>query len=104
MSIIESAGMSVKGRRLPAGRVFAAKRGRVSRSIILVAPKAGNRPSYDWAYSLDGGETWILLPGTNSATTTVPGLTPGAKVLFRYRVCVKDVWSDWSQPVAVIVD
>jgi hypothetical protein len=104
VSIIESAGMAVKGRRGPGGRVFGAKRGLVSGSMSLTASKAGERASYEWAYSLDGAVTWILLPGTNSASTTVTGLKPGAKLLFRYRVCVKDVWSDWSDPIAVIVD
>lgn len=104
VAIIESAGMSVKGRRGPHGRVFGASRGPVSGSVILVAPKVGNRPSYEWAYSVDAGETWILAPGTNSATTTIAGLTPGVRALFRYRCSVKDVWSDWSDPVAVIVD
>jgi hypothetical protein len=54
--------------------------GRLSGSIVLIAPKAGNRASYEWAYSVDAGVTWILLPGTNSATTTVTGLKPGTAV------------------------
>jgi len=103
-TIIESVGMSVKQRSGPQGRVFRASRGPVSGSTILVAPKAGNRASYEWAYSLDGGETWILLPVTNSATTTVTGLKPGARVLFRYRFSVKNVWNDWCDPVILIVD
>jgi hypothetical protein len=103
-SIIESAGLSVKRRRGPGGRAFVARRGPVSGSMILVAPRAGQRASYEWAYSLDGGVTWILLPGTNTATTPVTGLKPGDKVLFRYRSCVKNVWSDWSDAIAVIVD
>jgi hypothetical protein len=97
-AIIESAGMSVKQRSGPRGRIFGASAGRVSGSIVLIAPKAGNRASYEWAYSLDDGVTWILLPVTNSATTTVTGLKPGTRTLFRYRSSVKNVWSDWSDP------
>ena len=52
-SIIEGAGMSVKRRSVPAARVFAAKRGKVSGSVTLVAPKAGNRAGYEWAYSTE---------------------------------------------------
>ncbi len=103
-TIIESAGMSVKERSGPRGRIFGASAGLVSGSIVLVAPKAGNRGSYEWAYSVDAGVTWILLPVTNSATTTVTGLKPGTRTLFRYRSSVKDVWSDWSDAVVLIVD
>ena len=103
-AIVESAGMSVKRRSGPGGRVFGASAGRVSGSIVLIAPKAGNRASYEWAYSVDAGVTWSLRPATNSAGTTLKGLKPGARTLFRYRSSVKDVWSDWSDPVALIVD
>ena len=56
VSIIESAGMSV--RRHPAfpGRVFAAKHGDVSGTVKLVAPSAGARAGYEWASSIDAGK------------------------------------------------
>jgi hypothetical protein len=103
-SIIESAGMSVKRRSGPPGRVFAARRGPRADSIVLVAPKAGNRASYEWAYRVDADDSdWTLWATTNSATTTVTGLKPGARMLFRYRASVKNVWSDWSNPIACVV-
>jgi hypothetical protein len=103
-SIIESAGMSVKRRSGPPGRIFAARRGPRADSVVLVAPKAGNRASYEWAYRADAEDApWIVSSVTNSATTTVTGLKPGARMLFRYRASVKNVWSDWSDPISVIV-
>jgi hypothetical protein len=102
--IIESAGMSVKGRRGPGGRVFSAARGPVSGTIVRFAPSAGDRAAYEFACSLDGGATWILWPVETKASTTIPGLKPGTRVLCRYRVKTKGVRGDWSDPVATIVD
>jgi len=103
-SIIESSGMSVKGRSPYPARVFGAKPGRISGEVDLVAPKAGNRAGYEWAYSTDGGKTWFLSPITVQARTTITGLTPGQRALFRYRVATKNGRGDWSDPVALIVD
>jgi hypothetical protein len=102
-SIIESAGMRVKKRRGPAPRVFTVKQGRARGCVLLIAPQAANRASYEWAYSLDGGKTWIVLPITVEANTQVEGLPLGATVLFRYRTATKDGVSDWSAPISFIV-
>jgi hypothetical protein len=103
-SIIESAGMSVKGLSGPKRRVFATRRGPTRDSVILVARKAGDRALYEWAYRVDAdGSAWTLWASTNGAKTTVTGLTPGARLLFRYRSSVKNVWSDWSDPIAYVV-
>ena len=102
-SIIQGAGLEVKKKAGPPARVFTAKQGPTSGSVILLAPKAGHRAGYEWAYSLDGGTTWIALPFTVQARTTVTGLKPGSKVGFRYRAVTKDGAGDWSEPVAMIV-
>jgi hypothetical protein len=104
-SIIESSGMSVKKVRVSPARVFAAMRWRVSGSVKLVAPKAaGKSVAYEWAYSIDGMKTWVLLPVTVQASTIVDGLQPGSTVVFRYRVTTKRGAGDWSDPVSIIVD
>jgi hypothetical protein len=104
-AIIESAGMYVKGRKGPPGRVFTAKNGRVSGEVELVAPSAGDRSAYEFQYSLDGGKTWLPLPEpfTTKATATVTGLTPGSTAHFRYRATVKGATGNWSDRVAIIV-
>jgi len=71
-------GLEVKRKAGPT-RVFTAKQGPTSGSVILLAPKAGNRAGYEWAHSLDGGTTWTALPFTVQAKTTVTGLKPGSK-------------------------
>ena len=102
-SIILGAGLDVKKKAGPPPRVFTAKQGPTSGSVILLAPKGGHRAGYEWAYSLDGGITWIALPFTVQATTTVTGLKPGSRMSFRYRAVTKDGAGDWSQPVSMIV-
>jgi hypothetical protein len=105
-AIAESAGMYLKEKGGPSVPVFHAKPGRVSTEVDLVAPSAGDRASYEFQYSLDGGKTWLGLPEpfTTKATVTVTGLTPGATVHFRHRASVKGVLGDWSDVVAIIVD
>jgi hypothetical protein len=103
-AIIESAGMAVKKTRVPAARVFEAKRGPVSGSVTLVAPKAGNRAGYEWAYRTDETQTWVSLPFTVQAGTTAVGLRPGSTAHFRYRAVTKNGTGDWSQTVSIIVE
>ena len=104
-SIIESAGMHVKKRSGPPGRVFTAKSGRVLGDVDVVAPRAASRAGYEFQYSLDGGATWLGLPApfTTKATVTVQGLTPGVRAHFRYRSTVRGVTGDWSQVVTMLV-
>jgi hypothetical protein len=103
VSIIESAGMSVKKKGGPKQRTFTAKMGLVSGMVILIAPQAGNRAAYEWQYRIDGVKTWVDLPTTVQATTRVSDLTPGSTLWFRYRAVTKKVTSDWSEPTSLIV-
>ena len=102
-SIIESAGMDVKKTRGPGPRIFRAELRGVSGSVYLEVPQAGNRASYQWQYSVDGGVTWVRLPDTNTADTTVTGLKPVSTVHFRYRTVVKNVTGNWSDKISIIV-
>jgi hypothetical protein len=49
-------------------------------------------------------KTWVTVPSTLQAKTTVAGLTPGATVTFRYRAVVKTGEGDWSQPTSLMVN
>jgi hypothetical protein len=102
-AIIQSAGFTVKKTAVRAPRVFNAEQGAVSGTVKLITRSAGARASYDWEYSLDGGKTWLLLPSTLQAKTSVTGLAAGTTVLFRYRSVIKTGVADWSQPVALLV-
>jgi hypothetical protein len=86
-----------------APRVFAAKPGIVSGAVKLATASAGHRASYDWEYSIDGGKTWVAMPSTLQARTTLSGMVPGATVMFRYRAVIKTGEGDWSQPTSLLV-
>ena len=102
-AMIQSAGIGVKKTAVHRKRVFAAKPGLVSGAVKLITQSAGQRASYDWQYSVDGGKTWQGAPMTLQAKTTVTGLPPGVMVTFRYRAVTKTGEGDWSQPLAIIV-
>jgi hypothetical protein len=100
-SIIESAGMAVRKVATHPARTFTAKAGAVSGSVTLYAKSVGDRAAYMWEYSTDGGKTWLALPPTLQAKTTVTGLTPGSSVEFRYRAVTKTGAADWSLPITL---
>jgi hypothetical protein len=49
------------------------------------------------------GETWIDLPPTLQANTSLSGLALGTRTFFRLRVQGKDGLGDWSEVVSLIV-
>ena len=69
----------------------------------VVAPAAARRASYDWEYSVDGGKTWVAVPHTLQARTTVTGLPTLTTVQFRYFATVKEGEGTWSQPISILV-
>jgi len=101
--IIQSAGMAVRKTAVRAPRVFNAVQGDVSGSVKLVTASAGHRAAYNWQYSLDGGKTWVVIPSTLQAKTTVAGLTAGTTVEFRYQALTKTGEGNWSQVVSLLV-
>jgi hypothetical protein len=103
VAIIVGAGMHVKDRRTPGLLGFRLRDGRVSGEVDALTDAAGNRASYEWAFSLDGGITWMAWETTTKARTTIRGLPPGVRVVVRYRTGVNGVTSDWCQPLSIIV-
>ena len=75
----------------------------VSGSVKLVAKATKGARSNLWQDSTDGGKTWLDLPPTTQANTTVHSLTAGTTVTFRQRALLKTGLQDWSQPISVLV-
>jgi hypothetical protein len=102
-ALIESAGLHVKPSVAPAKRPFEAKPGAVTGSVRLVVRSAGDRASYQWAWSTDGGATWHPAPATLQSRTVLTGLPSGATCSCRYRPVTKGGEGDWSEPVVLQV-
>jgi hypothetical protein len=101
--IIESAGMSVKGRSYPVKEPFSVRPWRVSGAVRLMVLAAGKTAEYQWQVSGDAGQTWKDRPPTLQARTTVDGLTPQKTYWFRYRVVVRSGPGDWSEALSIVV-
>jgi hypothetical protein len=102
-AVIQSAGVGVRKQVVRAKRVFSIKPGAVAGTVKVITAAADRRASYDWEYSTDGSKTWIALPSTLKASTSLGGLTPGATVTFRYRAITKVGVGDWSLPTSMMV-
>jgi hypothetical protein len=102
-AIIRSAAMGVRKAVVRRTRVFDVRQGSASGSVVVVAPVAAHRASYDWQWSTDGGNTWHLAPGTLRATTSLSGFAAGSTVSFRYRATTKAGEAEWSQTIAFLV-
>jgi hypothetical protein len=103
VSIIESAGMSVKAPTAAAKPPLYAKPGKVKGSARLVARAVAKEASYEWAWSSDGGKTWDEAPKTLQAKTVITGLPSEVTSLFRFRARTRRKLTDWSEPVACLV-
>jgi hypothetical protein len=101
-SMIESAALALRKTPTRAPLGFHAKVGAVSGTVKLVAPAAARRASYEWEYSTDG-KTWVAMPPTLQAKTSIPGLQAQTTVQFKYRAVTKTGADDWSQPISFAV-
>jgi hypothetical protein len=82
--IAQAAVMSTRKATKPSKSDLAAK-APSSGIIKLVAKATKGARAYDWQYSTDGGKTWISVPTTTRASTTITGLLTGSTVQFRHR-------------------
>ncbi len=101
--IAEDAGMYLRQSGSRSKPLLSAKPGATTGTVKVIAKATKGAKANDWQYSTDGGKTWIDVPSTTKAETTVPNLTPGAAVSFRQRALTKTGAGDWSQPVVHIV-
>ncbi len=101
--IAEDAGMKLHKAPARDKPPLAVKAGATSGSVKVVAKATKGAKVNDWQMSTDGGKTWVDLPSTTKASTTVANLTPATTVQFRQRVFTKAGLSDWSVPVPHVV-
>jgi hypothetical protein len=97
-AVAASSGFARKESRGPGTWAFGAKQGDRSGEVKLHAPRKNRAEKYQWQRGADGIQ-WIDLADTNEASTVVVGLSPGTLYFFRYRTLLRNVLSDWSDPV-----
>jgi hypothetical protein len=102
LALAQSVGMGIKRIVVRNRQVFSVQHGKVSGSVSIETPRAGQRVSYEWEYSSDGGKTWLTMPPTTRSRTTLTGLQPGASYSFRSRAVTKSGPTDWTQPLAIV--
>jgi hypothetical protein len=102
-ALVESAGMNVKKKVAPVKPVFDARPGAVTGSVRIAVRAAGDRAIYQWAWSTDGGTTWLPAPATLQARTVLTGLASGSTCSLRYRTVTKTGEGAWSEPLVLLV-
>ncbi len=103
ITVITTSGFDLKVNGVRVKPVLSAKNTVLPGVAKLIAKAAGQRAIYNWQQSADNGTTWVDLPDTLKANTTVSGLTPASRVLFRVQAVTKDGPLGWCQPVSLIV-
>jgi hypothetical protein len=102
-AIIESAGLSVAARGNKPKAALGVLPGRVSGSVRLAVKAVAKVASYEWQRSKDAGKTWLDLPRTLQAKTTVSELTPGVTYGFRFRAVTRRGVGDWCDAAWYVV-
>jgi hypothetical protein len=102
-SIIESSGFNIKKKGSYAKPPFDVKPLELRGSVRAAVRSAGDRASYRWSWSIDGGKTW-LFRRTDQASTDIDGLPSGQIGLFRVQVTtIKGGEGNWSEPLELLV-
>jgi hypothetical protein len=104
-AFILACGFFLKGSRgIVNKELFEAKNGEVSGTLELIAKAADDlRQAHEWYYSIDKGMSWIYLPTTLTAKTTMTGLERTQHLYFRHRIILKDGPTDWHYDDVVVL-
>jgi hypothetical protein len=102
-AIINSAGLKTRKANTRSKVPFAVTQGTTSGTVHMAAKATAHRASYDWEWSNDGGKTWVALPSTLQAKTSLAGIPAGMVAQFRYRTVTKTGVSDWSPGMSFLV-
>jgi hypothetical protein len=102
ITMILSTGFSVRKTARPPKAPLAARYGRVSGEVLLVALAVAHSAMYFWELSSDL-KVWSSIPETMRANTTVSGLTAGQVYYFRFRAHTRKGVGDYSNVVKLLV-
>lgn len=101
-TVITGSGFSVRQDGKRNKDALTARYGLVSGDVKLDARAVSADASYYWQWSTDM-KTWVSVPETKKASTTITGLTPATTYYFRFRALTRKGMTDWSQDVSLLV-
>jgi hypothetical protein len=101
-ALITGSGFSVRKAYARHKDALAATYGLASGDVELDARAVTPDASYYWQWSTDL-TTWVSVPETKKASTTITGLTPATTYYFRFRALTRKGMTDWSQIVSLLV-
>ena len=101
-AVITGSGFAVRKGFTRNKDTLAAKYGLASGDVNLEARAVSRDASYYWQWSTDM-KSWVSVPETKKASTTITGLTPATTYYFRFRALTRKGMLDWSQIVSLPV-
>jgi hypothetical protein len=103
-AIAISAGMVIRKPPVTSKSDLNFRKTAASGSVVVMA-RVGSRQkeAHEWEYSVDGGKTWLTLPTTTQAKTTITGLTTGSSVQVRHRAVSTTGITAWSDAASSMV-
>jgi hypothetical protein len=101
-AVITGSGFSVRKGGKRNKDALAATYGLDSGTVELDARAVAADASYYWQWSTDM-KSWVSVPETKKASTTITGLTPATMYYFRFRALTRKGMTDWSQDVSLLV-
>jgi len=103
ISIVHSAGMSIKQQPRPQARIFSVKQGNISGSVVLTAQ--GGASANEWQYTEDtvNFTNRISLPTTTTAKTQLEGLLKKTDYAFFHKAIIAGENTDWEDPIIFTV-
>jgi hypothetical protein len=107
-ALIEQAGMTVAAVPARSKPILAAKVGKLSGVVLLIANagllgKSKRQRCYNWQYTVNNGAAWVSAPPTPYARTTITGLPPLTSVGFRVSITDVTGQGEWTQVVSIVV-
>jgi hypothetical protein len=100
VNIIQLAGFEVKGINQGNKSALKVTYDKTMLTYKLLAKAVARRAAYHWQYSTDGGTTWVDMPVTLKASTTLIGVASTGRMAFRFKTITNDGESDWSDVVS----
>ena len=103
VTIVHSAGMTVKSQVHPQARIFTVKQGDISGTVVLTAQGGANANEWQMTTDIEKCTNRIPLPTTVPAKTIVSNLQKKADYAFFHRAVISGTETNWEGPIIITV-